>query len=133
MFNRIHYTTDPRKAGPKNIHLVTRTGEPKEVYLICASDFHYIGSTERDVDERLREHKLGHGSAFTSWLVAHGYKLKLARIWNSVDSSVEFRLKAWGGARPFCPECSGESAYKRARYDEYIIQPDNVPAEELAF
>ena len=133
MFKRTHYTTNPNKAGPKNTHLVTETGEPKEVYLICADDYHYIGSTERDVAERLREHALGHGCAFTAWLVGRGHKLALARVWHNVDGSVEFRLKAWGGTRRCCPLCSGEAAYNRARYDEYIIQPADAPAEELAF
>jgi hypothetical protein len=133
-FKRTHYTTDPDKAGPKNVLLVTETGEPADIYLLCAGPYHYIGMAgECTVEERVRDHQLGNGAAFTAWLVAHGYKLKLARTWPNRDKSVEFRLKAWAGARPFCPICSGEIAHTRARYDEYIIEPATQPAEELAF
>ncbi|NIV33131.1 MAG: hypothetical protein GWN58_27885 [Anaerolineae bacterium] len=137
MFKRTHYRTkEPKKRSPcsGNIIVVGDTGEATDIYLLCAKDYHYIGSTDREIETRVGEHWRGNGAAFTAWLKKKGYKPILARTWLHYDKCVEFRLKAWGGARPFCPICSGEAAWKRARYEQYIIEPaEEAPAEELPF
>lgn len=137
MFKRTHYRTkEPKRANScsGNVIVVKDTNEATNIYLLCAGKYHYIGSTDRTIEERVGEHWRGNGSAYTTWLIRNGYNLTLARTWLNYDKCVEFRLKAWGGARPFCPICSGEAAWKRARYEQYSIEPaEKAPTEELPF
>lgn len=120
------------KAGVP-VHTIRRTGEPATIYLLCSEYKHYIGMTERPLGVRLGEHYAGNGSTHTTWLREHNYQLRLAREWPNRDKCVEFYLKAWGGARPFCPICSGKIAWTRARYEDFIIEPSDETAEEMPF
>jgi len=131
--DEIRLVTRDNKKRVGNIYLlhitITHGDDDQELVI------HYIGSTQREIDERFEEHLRGDSCAFLRALFntepdperprrrlpdkIKEVRLEVARPWEGYDLSVEFRLKAWGGARPFCPVCSGKRAYKRAQYTEF--------------
>ena len=103
----------------KGNHQINPTGVIGTVYLLhfkhkyrhCQ---HYIGFTERTLDERLGEHWSGNGSALTSAVHQQaGNEMILARTWEGVDSSIEFILKCRAESPKLCPVCNPR-AYRYA-------------------
>lgn len=65
---------------------------------------HYVGATFRDVEERIAEHKRGHGARLTKLVIEAGIELILARVWHDVPRYFELKLKS-RGKREVCPIC----------------------------
>jgi hypothetical protein len=97
---------------------------------------HYSGAT-RDLPQRLRAHRLGHGARLVEAAVAVGAHVELARVWR-VPLSFERRLKkrtgrpsgrtrsgatcrgAASSLRRLCPTCVGPAAW--GRYAEATVR-----------
>ena len=71
---------------------------------------HYVGvcKSERDVQERFREHGASNGSRLCRAAVQAGVKLMLARVWLDVPRYFELKLKG-RGKRKLCPICQEQS------------------------
>ena len=69
---------------------------------------HYIGQTDRDVEERVAEHRAGRGSRLCAAAVAAGAELVLARVWRDAPRCFEQKVKNWGSAKRHCPVCKKE-------------------------
>lgn len=65
---------------------------------------HYIGFAT-DLDDRIREHRLGKGARLTQVAVERGIKLVVAEVWVG-GYSLERQLKRQKNHRRFCPICN---------------------------
>ena len=79
---------------------------------------HYVGSTERHVDERFGEHLNGGGSGLTRDALNAGCSLQIVRVWHDVDASIEFVIKSRAEGPKLCPICNPEGWNKLANYDQ---------------
>lgn len=70
---------------------------------------HYIGWTQKPVDQRLAEHVRGAGSPLVKAAVDNGSTVTLARTWAGVDRNFERQLKNRKTAPRLCPICTGGS------------------------
>lgn len=79
---------------------------------------HYIGSTVRDVQERLKEHNRGDRDfcKITAAAIESGHDIWLVRTWDDVPDTYERRLKRYKKARKLCPICAGHAALRRMIY-----------------
>lgn len=68
---------------------------------------HYVGVTKRGVEERVEEHRRGHGARLTKLVVEAGIELILARVWSRVPRYFELKLKNRGKGY-VCPICRAE-------------------------
>lgn len=68
---------------------------------------HYLGQTNRPVEERLQEHRSGNGARITQVLRERGIGFCLARTWEG-DRSDERRLKDRHDNPRLCPICREE-------------------------
>jgi hypothetical protein len=71
---------------------------------------HYLGWTQTDVDERVRQHLAGHGSPLVRAALAAGADVTLQRTWVGVDRHFERRLKNRHEAPRLCPRCVAAGA-----------------------
>jgi predicted GIY-YIG superfamily endonuclease len=74
---------------------------------------HYLGQTERDVEERVREHRAGRGARLCRRAVEAGIELVLARVWEDAPRCYEQKLKNRGGFKRLCPICRAEALASR--------------------
>ncbi len=81
---------------------------------------HYLGdsATLETLRWRLSNHALGRGARLTQVITDGGMGFRVARLWRPRGSAADFarRLKRRGGAVDICPLCSGDAAWRRARY-----------------
>lgn len=101
---------------------INKAGKRVNVYLIHIDPAyrhcrHYVGSTERHIDERYAEHIYGGGSALTKAAIDAGCTLKVVRVWHDVDASVEYIIKSRAEGPKLCPICNPRGWNKLARYD----------------
>ena len=66
---------------------------------------HYLGFTDRDVEDRLREHLCGQGARLVAVVVGAGVSVVIARTWTG-DRKLERALKRHGGQTRNCPICT---------------------------
>jgi hypothetical protein len=66
---------------------------------------HYLGFTDRGVDERVAQHLHGRGSPLVAAVLAAGGSATLERTWTGVDRAFERRLKRRHEAPRLCPRC----------------------------
>jgi len=83
---------------------------PGVVYLLHLSEpfghaRHYVGWTGQTADVRLAEHEAGNGGHFTALLRGAGIKFRVARQRPGTKQD-EYRIKAAGGQRRYCPVCT---------------------------
>jgi hypothetical protein len=71
---------------------------------------HYLGWTQTDVHERVREHLAGRGSPLVRAALAAGADVTLQRTWVGVDRHFERRLKNRHEAPRLCPRCVAAGA-----------------------
>lgn len=109
------------------------------LYLICFADapvrhaLHYLGFTERAVDERFREHVEGAGARLMR--AVRPSAARLVRTWENATRADERKLKNRKNHRGLCPRCRQQynedcrqnMARSRAnrkdrarRFDEYV-------------
>lgn len=69
---------------------------------------HYIGWTDRNVEDRIAEHDRGHGARLLRLARAAGVNFKVARLWHDVTRTDERKIKKQGGASRRCPMCKGQ-------------------------
>lgn len=96
---------------------------------------HYLGQTERDVEERVREHQVGRGARLCRKAVEVGTELVLARVWEDAQRCYEQKLKNGGGFKRLCPICRAEArVVKSGRTDARASsgEPARAPAAEAA-
>lgn len=79
---------------------------------------HYLGWA-LDIDDRIREHRRGHGSRLCQVAVERGIKFTVAELWRG-DRHLERRLKSLKNARRLCPVCNP------ARTMAFAMQSTNV-------
>lgn len=94
-----------------------RRGVPGTVYLIhfeapYRHARHYLGWTERPLELRIGEHRIGQGSRLLEVITAAGIDWRLARVWTNVTRRFERQLKQHGSTR-ICPVCHPETAHRR--------------------
>lgn len=80
------------------------------VYLICFDKSyhharHYLGFTKGPVEDRLDEHRRGHGARLLQVINEAGIGWRLVRTWRG-DRKLERRLKRWKKSRKLCPICN---------------------------
>ncbi len=73
---------------------------------------HYIGETENGVEQRLAEHRAGHGARLTQVAVGAGCQLLLVRTWQG-GRTQERRLKNQKNTPRLCPLCNPQAWQKR--------------------
>lgn len=73
---------------------------------------HYIGWTDRPVEERLADHRSGKGARLCQVVVEAGIDLLLSHTMPGTRKD-ERRLKNRGGARKHCRICRGEPPLDR--------------------
>lgn len=88
------------------------------VYLIhldrpLAHARHYMGQSD-SVEDRLRQHRDGHGAALLREARRRGIRWRVVRYWRGVGRDFERRLKARYHNKELCPLCSGLSAHKKS-------------------
>jgi predicted GIY-YIG superfamily endonuclease len=88
---------------------------------------HYLGQTDRTVDERVAEHRAGRGANLTRWAVASGIELVLARVWVDAPRCEEQRLKNRGRLRRLCPVCIEQDK----RIPRVRIRQGTTPTEKV--
>ena len=76
---------------------------------------HYIGFTEREVEERMKDHANGKGARLMEVITELGLPWKVARTWEGKTKSFERELKNCKNAKQLCPICSGKKAYNRKK------------------
>ncbi|HEY9690575.1 MAG TPA: GIY-YIG nuclease family protein [Oculatellaceae cyanobacterium] len=64
---------------------------------------HYLGYT-KDLDQRIRQHRLGTGSRLCQVAKERGIKFKLVEVWKG-DRTLERLLKRQKNSPRFCPIC----------------------------
>jgi predicted GIY-YIG superfamily endonuclease len=74
---------------------------------------HYLGFTE-DIEERLREHRAGHGARLTQVANERGIGYIVVRVWEDGDRTFERKLKNRKNAPCLCPKCR-EAAQERKK------------------
>jgi predicted GIY-YIG superfamily endonuclease len=67
---------------------------------------HYCGWTT-DLEERLREHRAGHGARLMEVITTAGIAWTIAGTWPGTRRE-ERRRKRWGSAVKWCPVCREE-------------------------
>jgi len=70
---------------------------------------HYIGFTT-NLEERLAQHRSGHGARLTSIARKKGIAWELAHVWEDGDKNLERLLKKRKGFKKYCKFCSPEKA-----------------------
>lgn len=65
---------------------------------------HYLGYA-KDLDRRIRNHRLGKGARLCEVAKERGITFKVAEVWMG-DRSLERRLKRQKNSRRFCPICN---------------------------
>lgn len=66
---------------------------------------HYLGFTERPVEERLLEHGTGKGARLLQVVRAAGITWQLARVWPNATRGLERQLKNGRRGPRLCPIC----------------------------
>jgi predicted GIY-YIG superfamily endonuclease len=79
---------------------------------------HYVGFTERPIDERFAEHLNGTGSSLTRAAIDAGCVLSVTRTWKGVDQSVEMIIKSRAESPKLCPVCNPENWQNLAHYEK---------------
>lgn len=75
---------------------------------------HYIGQTGAGrLQDRMKEHREGRGSAFLRAVHLAGISWTVARLWRRGDRDFERDLKNRKNASLLCPRCSGPHALQR--------------------
>jgi predicted GIY-YIG superfamily endonuclease len=67
---------------------------------------HYIGFTNRTVEERLDDHTSSKGSPLIAAAIKNGSSVTVGRIWNGEGRELERRLKKQKNSRRHCTLCS---------------------------
>jgi predicted GIY-YIG superfamily endonuclease len=65
---------------------------------------HYLGWTSLPVEERLEQHRSGHGARLLEVVTANGISFSVARTWTGTRR-LERSLKNHHNARRHCPMC----------------------------
>ncbi len=65
---------------------------------------HYLGWTSLPVEQRIEQHRSGHGARLLEVVTAAGISFKVARTWNGTRR-LERTLKNHHNARRHCPLC----------------------------
>jgi hypothetical protein len=90
------------------VHLLCFTNDAGEHVLLSGHAGHYMGETDKDVDERRDEHQAGRGAKLTAAAAAAGITFIVARAWPGRYPE-ERRLKGRrSGSRELkekCPNC----------------------------
>lgn len=76
---------------------------------------HYLGYAERDVEQRLAQHRAGNGARLMEVIAAAGITWQLARTWIG-DRALERKLKTRHDSPALCPICNpphGQQPRKR--------------------
>lgn len=68
---------------------------------------HYLGSA-KELDIRLREHRLGKGSRLCQVAKEREITFRVAEVWQG-DKSLERQLKRQKNSRRFCPICNAQT------------------------
>jgi predicted GIY-YIG superfamily endonuclease len=66
---------------------------------------HYVGFTT-NLDQRLAQHRYGHGARMTSIARKKGIAWELAHVWEDGDKKFERLLKKRGDFKKYCKVCS---------------------------
>jgi len=69
---------------------------------------HYLGYA-KDLDERIREHRLGRGARLCQVAKERGITFRLAEVWIG-DRCLERTLKRQKNSRRFCPICHASNS-----------------------
>jgi len=74
---------------------------------------HYLGYTERDVEDRLQDHQHGNGARLTQVASGAGVKLWVVRTWDNKTRDDERRLKNHNHEPRLCPICNPDGWERR--------------------
>lgn len=97
------------------------TGKKKNVkgtvYLLHFSEKyhhagHYLGFAE-DFENRLEQHRNGHGARLTQVIAGVGIEFECVRTWDKETRSFERQLKNRHDARSLCPNCRQERSEEK--------------------
>jgi predicted GIY-YIG superfamily endonuclease len=91
---------------------------------------HYVGSTEKDVDVRLEEHRAGRGARILQVQMEAGGDFHLVRTWPG-GRDRERAIKDRHEAPKLCPECSGHPKPVEAGRSGERPEPEQPAAAEL--
>lgn len=67
---------------------------------------HYLGSTDRPVPERIKEHRSGRGAKITAAAVQQGIDFECVRVWTEGNRELEIWLKEAHNNTIYCPRCN---------------------------
>lgn len=67
---------------------------------------HYLGSTDRDLALRDKEHRTGRGSPLVKAALDRGYSLTLIALYPDEGRGLERAIKLQKNSRRICPICS---------------------------
>jgi predicted GIY-YIG superfamily endonuclease len=89
---------------------MSRSNRIGTVYLICFSKKlshakHYIGWTEKPLEERIADHKSGKGAKILAHLAKVGIPFKVVKTWENETGHFEQKLKRQKNSRHHCPNC----------------------------
>lgn len=68
---------------------------------------HYLGFTEREVEDRVAQHVARRGSPLVAAVIAAGGTVTVQRTWSDADRNFERALKRRHEAPRLCPHCVG--------------------------
>ena len=74
---------------------------------------HYIGYTDREVEQRLQDHKNGRGARLLNAVNKAKISYIVVRIWEDVDKYFERKLKKQKNSKRFCPVCNPQKYIRR--------------------
>lgn len=67
---------------------------------------HYLGSTDRAIEQRFAEHLSGRGAKITRAAVERGIQLQVVRVWHEGSRELEIWLKEAHRNALYCPICN---------------------------
>lgn len=82
---------------------------------------HYIGFSERDVEERFEDHTSGNGARILQVCNERGITYKLARVWKRKGRRFERQLKNGKHVSRLCPICNPKKNGKHLYIDNLNI------------
>jgi hypothetical protein len=77
---------------------------------------HYLGSTERPINQRIEEHLSGRGAKITAAAIKQGIKLNCVRVWAEGSRELEIWLKEAHNNALYCPVCNPSVELKVRRF-----------------
>lgn len=76
---------------------------------------HYLGFTDRAVDERLQEHVSGRGSPLVLAAAQLGY-VRVVRVWDGAGRETERQMKNRSQLAEYCPTCRAAFLARKAAW-----------------